>query len=189
MSPMSEQAKRQREINRALQRSRAQTELAVTGMTDTSIPEAVASYMAANPPAAGAQGQPGPKGDTGAAGAAGAKGDTGQVGAAGAKGDVGATGPAGPSSGAVLDLTSVAVNVLSLGSGATTEIPMTWNNSLGRTDYVVKFATDNALVGKLKFTVKAGATKTATGCTLIATAQVLIALSLAGVVHCQAITP
>jgi hypothetical protein len=138
----------------------------------------------------GATGPQGPKGDTGATGAAGSTGAQGPKGDTGSTGATGATGPAGPSSGAVLDLVSVAVNILSLGNGASTNIAMTWNSpGVGRTDYKVKFATDNALIGKLKFALASSPAPTATGCTITATAQQAITLSLAGVVHCQAITP
>jgi hypothetical protein len=150
----------------------------------------------------GATGPAGPKGDQGNPGGAGAAGATGPVGPAGPKGDAGAAGvagptgaigpagPAGPSSGAVLDSKSVAVNVLSLGIGSSTDLPaMTWNKNLGRNDYVVDFLTDNALIGRLSFAVKPGATKTATGMVITVTAQQLIAISLAGVVHCIAKTP
>lgn len=114
----------------------------------------------------------------------------GPTGATGPVGPAGPAGPAGPSSGATLDGKSVAVSVVTLGAGATVDLPaMTWNGNLGRTDYRVIFYPDNALIGRLNFAVKAGATKTATGMVIQVTAISAITLSLAGVVHCQAVTP
>lgn len=149
---------------------------------------------------AGAQGPAGAKGDTGSTGATGAAGPTGATGATGPTGATGLTGPAGATgatgatgaAGAAgvnsfLDGKSMAVNILALGLGASVELgTLTWNKTLPNNTYSGTFLTDNALIGKLSFSIKAGASKTTTSCVIVATALQAITLSLAGVVHCIA---
>lgn len=94
----------------------------------------------------------------------------------------GAAGP--PGQPGFLDGKSVNVNIVSLlGVGATVEIPMTWNRTLPNTSYSAVFLPDLALLGKFTFAVKPGVSKTATGCTIVATATTTVAIGLLGVVH------
>jgi len=151
---------------------------------------AVSGYMQAHPAAAGPQG---PKGDTGAQGPQGIAGPTGSVGATGATGATGsqgatgatgATGPAGLNS--FLAGRSVSVAGLTLGGPQTREIPFTWGETLPTLNYAVKFLTDNILLGNYTYAIKADASKTLTGCTLLVTNSALLTIGT-GVVHCIAV--
>lgn len=141
--------------------------------------------------ATGAQGPTGPKGDTGSVGPQGNPGATGNTGATGPKGDTGATGaqgPAGPSKGAVLALKSVNYTALSiLGIGATVNVPVTWDVTLGTTAYKTLVALDQTLLANFNWTEDA-TQRTATATRIVLTAKAAIALSLAGVLHAQAIS-
>ena len=153
------------------------------------------NWVQQNAPA-GPQGEPGEPGAPGLPGLPGSTGPTGPTGLtgpagpSGPTGPMGPTGPPGPSSGATLDGKSVQINIISvLGIGATAEFPMSWNTNLGRTDYRVIFLPDLSLVGRLSYAVKAGASKTATGMTIVVTALTPVNVSVNGVVHCHAVTP
>src|ERR1700759_506289 len=127
----------------------------------------------------GTRGWPGAPGTRGAQGPQGPQGNPGTDGPQGVKGDTGATGGPG-----VLDGKSVAVSILTLGAGVSVDLPaLTWNKTLPNNTSGAVFLPDNALIGKLTFPIKPGATKTTTGCVVTATATSSITLSLAGVVH------
>ncbi len=130
----------------------------------------------------GTKGDTGLTGQTGSQGSQGPKGDTGATGPTGSVGATGATGATGPIS--FYDIKSVQVPAV-LVANLPVEVIMTWNVTLPNNTYNVRFVYDAASIGKVTATVKAGVTKTATGCTVIFTAP--LGVSLAAVVHAVAL--
>jgi hypothetical protein len=92
--------------------------------------------------------------------------------------------------GLLLDGKSVLVEIVTeLDAEDSIEVPLEWNEDVGRSDYKVTFAPDASLLGKVSFSVKDDLTKTATGMTVVVTAIDNITLVLSGAVHCLAVTP
>ncbi len=99
--------------------------------------------------------QPGPQGPAG---------PTGPTGPAGATGPAGPAGTAAPRGASVTITVPAAVSLLP----GTRELPVTWPRTLANNTYDVDICPDTSLAigAPYTFTIKAGTSKTATGCVL-----------------------